>query len=331
MNTVGVVGLGQIGGSIARGLALRGVSVTGTDTDPYALESAKRSGINIVADLRAVVASSSVIFVCVSLDANKRVLQEIIEAAGECDAAPTITDVASYKKGTSFRPDGYVGLIPGHPMAGTHGHGFNSSNPDLFVQAQWILTADDVIENDRIVPLIRIITSLGARVQLCSSAWHDEAVSMISALPHVLAIALGKVSVESDDCESKLSLAAGSFRSATRVLQSNPRFIQELLFFNTDTLLPLIPSVVDVLQNIAHALRSGDRKHLAALIEDARHSAVYIEGKEVFSVPQEVRLTEVNLFLQSLVNTGHSISKVEENSDSIRFGLEYLHTKSFDH
>lgn len=331
MTTVGVVGLGQIGGSIARGLAAHGIPVVGTDTDRSALELAWKSGIRIAADIRAVLDLCSIVFVCVSLNANKPVLQQIIGMVDGAGSAPTITDVASYKNGTIVRPERCAFLIPGHPMAGTQGYGFASSDPELFMHAQWILIADGALDVDRIIPLISIITTLGARVQICDVAWHDEAVSLVSALPHALAVSLGKVSVAPSDCESKLTLAAGSFRSATRVLQSDPSFIRDMLLLNRDTLLPLICAVRDALDSIGRALRAGDMAMMSGLIYEAVRCAGFTEGREVLVASQTIPVQEFRLFLRSLTNSGHSIRNITRNDKSIDVVTEYAHVKTLDH
>ncbi|MEX3694386.1 prephenate dehydrogenase [Paraburkholderia sp. BR14263] len=331
MTTIGVVGLGQIGGSIAQGLLSRGISVIGTDTDRSALELARTSGIGIAADLREVLGVSSIVFVCVSLNANMPVLQQVVEMLDSAGSPPTVTDVASYKNGTFIKPEGCSFLIPGHPMAGTQGYGFASSDPELFMRAQWILIADGPLDVDRIIPLIQVITTLGARVQICGVAWHDEAVSLISALPHALAVSLGKVSVAPNDCESKLTLAAGSFRSATRVLQSDPNFIRDLLLLNRHTLLPLICAVTDALHDIARALRSGDMEMMSELIYDALRSSALTEGREVAVTSQTIPISKFEFFLKSLTNSGHSIKNITWSGKSLEVVTEYEHFRSLDH
>jgi prephenate dehydrogenase len=333
MLKVGIIGLGQIGGSIALGLIAHGIPVVGIDNNLSTLDLAQRSGVITTTELQSLIDSCSIIFVCVSLSANKIVLQELITMTDAATSTPTITDVASYKDGTLVWPSGSKGryFIPGHPMAGTHGRGFASSDPQLFSHAEWILIAREPPEINRIVPLVQIITMLGARVQLCDVTWHDESVSLISALPHALAIALGKVSIEASDCESKLTLAAGSFRSATRVLQSDPAFIRDLLLLNRATLRPLIQKVKDALGEIDSALNSGDAAAMSRLIHTAAHSINFLTEREPVITQQTVPANELNAFLQSLANTGNSILGIEERRGCVHVTTERVYGKSLDY
>ncbi len=322
MEQVGIVGLGQIGGSIARGLLRNGVPVIGFDNDQGTIEAAKQHGIDVASDLRTVVDTGSAIFVCVSLDANKEGIQRIIEIGDSLPVKPTITDVSSYKRGTHPPLGGHTNIVLGHPMAGSHGYGFSSSNPDLFGGTQWILILDEPFEEERIIFLLELITLLGARGQFCSKAWHDETISMVSALPHVLAIALGEVSTKPTDAEARLRLAAGSYKSATRVLLSKDTFLRDLVWYNRETVLPLIASLSRTLNSLTTALESNDRRQLSRIIESARRSSELIEHQERFECTVDVPTSTLKAFFRGMVDSGKGISHIVRKPGGVMLTME---------
>lgn len=319
---IGVVGLGQIGGSIARCCLILGHRVVGVDTNQESQSLAEIDGLSPCKDLLDLCKEASVIFLCVSLEKNFEILNKLINICEKLHLAPTITDVASYKSHT-FNTDKHPGfLIPGHPMAGTHGFGYASSNPELFNGAQWVLIVSENSDFIKSANLISLINEMGALVQIASSEWHDQSVSLISALPHVMAATLSSVAVESDRDGKKLTLAAGSFRSGTRVMSSNPRFIRELLFLNRDTLLPLLDLAVSRLNSIKRDIENKDHESFDKLLVGLNDQATRLfSGSNRSGL---IRADEKTLMpkLISIKNTGICIEKTQIEDSSWTFTIK---------
>jgi prephenate dehydrogenase len=213
-----VVGLGQLGGSLAAALAAGGRPVAGWDVDPAARAAAEARGVRITRQL------AGVVVLAVPLGAMAGALDDL-------DVAPdaTITDVGSVKRpvaatlGARF-PGRFVG---GHPMCGTERSGFAAVDPGLFTGARWAVCLDDGTELPRWLRVAELAIAVGAEVVPTTSAEHDAAVAAVSHVPHLLAAALAAAAGEAGPLA--LALAAGSFRDATRVAGSDPAFVSAMV------------------------------------------------------------------------------------------------------
>ena len=278
MKVVGVVGLGQIGGSLAKALIREKITVAGFDTDYATRRAAEASGIPLAAGPAEILATSSIVFCCVSIAANRESVASLLHISEAVSKYPTISDVASYKAGVLpevWPPQ----LIPGHPMAGSHGFGFGSASASLFEGAVWNLVVDVNVASERLVELIEVITLLRAGVHLCSQAWHDETVSLVSGLPHAVALGLGSLACGPIGGRARLTLAAGSFKGATRVLLSEPRFFSDLLRYNRPTLLPLLRSLREEVESLENILSIDDRGTLDGMLAKARDEIEALFGE----------------------------------------------------
>lgn len=323
MLTIGIVGLGQIGGSIAKALVNRGFKIIGFDLDSKTLESASSIGINRACGLEQIVAEANLVFVCVTLNSNRETLERILHYSQEMNVAPTITDVASYKSGAVPKDMNRSNLILGHPMAGTHGQGFDSSNAELFNEARWVIIFRDGIDQERLISLMEVVSLLGARIHFCDMSWHDQAMSLISALPHAQALALGAVAGKAADAEAKLALAAGSYNGAIRVLLSEKSFFRDLIWYNRHTLIPLIHSISDIFRDLASLLKLNDLSGLEELIAKAKEGGI-VKGRKKEVCTVLISLKEVEVYFKNVVNTECSVSFIDRNDHNIRLLVERL-------
>ena len=258
LHRIGVIGLGLIGGSLARRLAPR------TDLVGYAVHSATRlaaqaSGITVAASVAEATANRDLVVLAVPLPAIQTVLPEVLSTL---DGA-VLTDVGSVKlpvratvttaaAAGGGRPVLYVG---GHPMAGTERSGFGAADPTLFDGAAWVLCLEDDTDLDSWLALAAVVTSMGCRVVPCTAADHDAALARVSGLPHVLASALAVAGAAGGPLA--LSLGAGSFRDGTRVAGTRPELIAALCDGNRDALAEVLTSTITELTNARDALRGG--------------------------------------------------------------------------
>jgi prephenate dehydrogenase len=218
---VSVVGLGQLGGSLAAALLAAGREVSGWDVDPVAREAAQGRGVRITQQL------AGVVVVAVPLPAMVGALDGL-----DVDPEATITDLGSVKVpvvaelGARFG-DRYVG---GHPMCGTERSGPDAVDPGLFRGARWALCLESGTDLGRWLRVAEVALEVGAHVVPVTAAEHDDAVAAVSAVPHLLAAALAAAAGEAGPLA--LSLAAGSFRDGTRVIGSDPGFVTAMVTGN---------------------------------------------------------------------------------------------------
>jgi prephenate dehydrogenase len=245
---VAVLGLGLIGGSVARRLAPEH-DVTGWDADPATRQAAERAGLRVTADLAGV----DVVIVATPLGAIPEVLSGL--STGD---APLVTDVGSVKVPVlaAARAAGLAGrYVGGHPMAGVERSGFAAADPELLAGAAWVLTLEDDTDLDAWLTVAGLVTGAGGRVLPTTAAAHDEAQARISGLPHLLASALAVAGGAGGPLAR--ALAAGSFRDGTRVAGSRPEFTAALCDGNRIALARVLDETLAELTRARDAL-AGD-------------------------------------------------------------------------
>ena len=215
---VSVVGLGQLGGSLAAALVAAGRPVTGWDVDPAARDAAAARGVRIGRELEGVVV------LAVPLPALATALDALAVAP-----AATITDLGSVKAPVLADLGARYGgrFVGGHPMCGTERSGHAATDPGLFTGARWAVCLEPDTELPRWLRVAEVALQVGAEVVPVTAAEHDDAVAAISHVPHLLAAALAAAAGEAGPLA--LNLAAGSFAGGTRVIGSDPAFVTAMV------------------------------------------------------------------------------------------------------
>ncbi len=215
---VGVVGLGQLGGSLAAALAAQGRDVAGWDVDPAARDAAAARGVRITREL------TGVVVLAVPLTAMSRAFDGLT-----IDPDATVTDLGSVKRPVVAELEAAFGgrFVGGHPMCGTERSGHTAVDPTLFDGARWALCLEPGTELPRWLRAAEVALAVGAEVVPVTAAEHDDAVAAISHVPHLLAAALAAAAAQAGPLA--LALAAGSFRDGTRVIGSDPAFVTAMV------------------------------------------------------------------------------------------------------
>lgn len=243
---VSVVGLGQLGGSLAAALVAAGRPVTGWDVDEAARDAAAARGATIRRDV------DGVVVLAVPLPAMTTALDELTVGP---DA--TITDLGSVK-GPVLRALGerWGGrFVGGHPMCGTERSGHEATDPTLFTGARWAVCLEEDTELPRWLRVAEVALAAGAEVVPVTAAEHDDAVAAISHVPHLLAAALAEAAADAGPLA--LSLAAGSFASGTRVISSDPAFVTAMVEANAGPTAEALARVLGHLESPWPALVGG--------------------------------------------------------------------------
>ncbi|WP_245887886.1 prephenate dehydrogenase/arogenate dehydrogenase family protein [Geodermatophilus tzadiensis] len=215
---VGIVGLGQLGGSLAAALVAAGREVRGWDVDPAAREAAAARGVAVTRGL------AGVVVLAVPLPAMATALDGV-----DVDPAATVTDLGSVKGPVLASVGAALGsrFVGGHPMCGTERSGHEATDPGLFRGARWALCLEPGTELPRWLRAAEVALAAGAEVVPVTAAEHDDAVAAVSHVPHLLAAALAAAAGEAGPLA--LALAAGSFRDGTRVIGSDPAFVTAMV------------------------------------------------------------------------------------------------------
>jgi prephenate dehydrogenase len=300
-----VIGVGLSGGSMAAAIkalpeAQRPL-VRGLDTDAKAIASALERGFldegTIASDGQASAwlseASTDLIVLATPVSETGAWLAAI-EAAGYHGA---LTDVASTKGLLTTQaatilstPERY---IPGHPMAGSEVNGIEGARATLFANAHWILCPDATSDPDTYTRLHELVTSLGARSISLPREEHDDAIAIVSHVPHMVASALVQLAgMHAAERQEIFRLAAGGFKDTTRIAAGSPELWCGIALDNREALARGLGEVRRIISGFEQSIADGDARGLTALLDDAAQLRRSIPSTWV---PDSERLVEVRI------------------------------------
>lgn len=276
-----IVGLGLIGGSIARGLDGADYRVTGWDQDPSVNERALEEGL--VDDVFAPDELPSGIDGVV-MAVPVPVMPTIVEIMSEGEHMPDyVTDVGSTKEWLFSRikdvlPAG-TEFVGAHPMAGSEESGLGASDPLLFENAICVVTSRSD-ESEGLDAVRRLWNRLGAHVMTMEPERHDRVVARVSHLPHITAAALVHGVRQLDDYdEDALPLAAGGFRDTTRVAEGDPDLWRDIFQTNKDRILEALTGYETILNELKSAFSSEKWDAVEKWLSEARETRAEIPSK----------------------------------------------------
>lgn len=268
VETVAILGLGLIGGSLARALRENGFCrrVIGYGHREPSLRRGLELGVidDFTLDLDEAIGRADILVICTPTLVAAEVLASILPRLQGMARAPVVTDAASVKGnlyqaakdacGGSFPP----GFVLGHPIAGSERSGVEASTANLYENHRVILTP--VAENDgEAVALVRDMwLATGAEVVSMDVAQHDAVLAATSHLPHVLAYALVDALAQSDASEEIFRCAAGGFRDFTRIASSDPVMWRDIAIANREALLAAIDLFSEHLGQLREAVAAED-------------------------------------------------------------------------
>lgn len=268
--TIGIVGLGLIGGSLARSIKVHtDFQVLGVDIDPQTMLQADLLGAIDGKLDEAGLARCDVVLVALYPEAivnwvtahqeDFRPGAWVIDCGGVKQAV--CAPLSALAQGKPWR---YCG---GHPMAGREFSGFRYAKDDLFDRASMILTPPRDADLETLAWLKDFFLSIGfRRVQFTTPKEHDEMIAYTSQLAHVVSSAYVKCPL----AQKHRGFSAGSFADMTRVAKLNENMWTELFFENRDALLPEVSGLIDRLTAYRDALAAEDRQAMKRLLREGR-------------------------------------------------------------
>ncbi|MDG4595684.1 MAG: prephenate dehydrogenase/arogenate dehydrogenase family protein [Candidatus Contendobacter sp.] len=273
-----VIGVGLIGGSLARALREQGevIEVVGSGRNEDNLRAAVRLGVvdRYDTDPARAVVDADVVVVAVPLGAIEPVLRTIVPRLAS-DAV--VTDVGSAKGSVVTDVERVYGripshFVPGHPIAGTEKSGVEASFATLFQRRRVILTplAETTAAAHRLIKRMWELT--GAEVVDMGVRHHDAVLAATSHLPHMLAYTLVDTLARLDDRAEIFRYAAGGFRDFTRIASSDPTMWGDICAANREQLLEMIALFSADLARLAEAIRADDRAAILAVFQRAKRA-----------------------------------------------------------
>ena len=274
--TVGVIGVGLIGGSIA--LAARRAGYSVKLFEPFAkLNSRKYRGTVLVQDLRALVTNTQLVIIATPISALASLAKDL---AALVQPETVVSDVASVKGAVVeiLRPalSGRCEYLPSHPMAGSEKSGPESAKATLFDDSVTIISPEFTVSGESVKLVEDFWRDLGSRVLRSSVSEHDRLVAAVSHLPHLVAALL--TDSIANHTPAALNFAGPGFRDVTRVVSGSPGLWAEILLANRLALLEHIANFRDTLQTVSRFLELADAKSLQAFLEAAKRNRDKLTG-----------------------------------------------------
>ncbi len=272
---IGFVGLGLIGGSIAKAVRhfYPDVHIIATSGRKETIDVALAE--NIIDEGCYEVGESfskcDYIFLCAPVSFNAKYLADLKTIIkSDC----IITDVGSTKTDIHERvielgmESNFIG---GHPMAGSEKTGLDNSKKHLIENAYYVITPTDKVTKDVVEDYVEFIGSLKALPLVLNYKQHDYITAAISHLPHLIAAGLVNL-VKHNDCEEQYMkrVAAGGFKDITRIASSSPIMWEQICMTNHDNISELLGKYIESMQEIKDSLDNVRSQDIYDLFEESR-------------------------------------------------------------
>jgi len=273
-----VIGVGLIGGSLARALRAAGEvrEVVGCGRSSANLEKAVELEVidRYSHDPAQAVLDADMVFVAVPLGAMRETFRAIRDRLSE---RAVVTDGGSVKGSVMADAEAAFGkvparLVPGHPIAGTEQSGVEASFAELYRGRRVVLTPLADTDPDAVDRVTRMWRSCGAQVSSMSVGYHDEILAATSHLPHMLAFGLVDVLARMQENDDIFRYAAGGFRDFTRIASSNPVMWRDICIANRDALGEMLRGFSEEMAVLADTIRRGDGEQLLEIFERAKEA-----------------------------------------------------------
>ena len=266
----GIVGLGLIGGSMAKSIKARTLhNVAGTDIDRETMTFARLCGAIDEPLTKENLGECDIILIAVR---PGEAVKWVIENAGHISKKAVVIDLCGVKRAVADRikpisMEYGFSYIGGHPMAGRERGGFVNSKEDLFLGASMILTPDERTDAKLLEDIKAFFTDIGfGSLTFTTPAEHDRIIAFTSQLAHITSSAY----VKSPTAAKRRGFSGGSFRDMTRVARLDEDMWTELFLDNTDNLTAELEIYIKNLNEYLDALKAADSTELIRLLREGR-------------------------------------------------------------
>lgn len=278
INRLTIIGVGLIGGSLARALRQAGAvgEIIGCSRDESHLQKAVELGVidRYSTDLREAVSGVDVVVFGTPVGSLPALLEKLGDAL---DGSQIVSDVGSTKGSVVAAIESVYGecpewFVPGHPIAGTERNGVEASFAELYQNRRVILTPLPNSRDDAVETLRWMWQQAGATVETMEPKHHDEVFAATSHLPHVLAYSLVDTLATMDEKVEIFRYAAGGFRDFTRIASSDPTMWHDICLANSDAIMQVLDRFESDLAQLRKAMADGDGDYLKRVFERAKEA-----------------------------------------------------------
>lgn len=332
MKTIGFIGLGLIGGSIAKAIRKYhpDYHILAYDTDRESLTDALSANIidAVCEDKDSRYHLCDYIFLCAPVEINLSYMEYLKPVISD---SCVLTDVGSVK-GIIHEKSKELGLehcfIGGHPMAGSEKTGFANASDRLIENAYYILTPGGEVSVDQLADFTDMITSLGAIPMVLTAEEHDFITAGVSHLPHIIASALvNLVNLLDNDAEYMKTIAAGGFRDITRIASSSPIMWQQICIENSENISNVLDEFIRMLIQIRCSVDNQEAENLYQLFASSK------DYRDSIDVVSNGPITKSNVLYLDIADEAGAIATIATTlaMDGISIkNIGIIHNREFE-
>lgn len=287
--TVGIVGLGLIGGSMAIDLRRRGFAseILGVEAEPVNASAALNIGLaDEIVDLEQCIDRSDIVVLSVPVGTAVKMLPMVLDRFAETRPGPDPADVSSGVRCKKIVIDvcstkaslveavrnhpACRRYVATHPMAGTEYSGPWAAQPGLFDGRACIICNGDDSDRDAVEAIEALYDCLNMRITSMDASAHDVHTAYVSHISHITSFALALTVLDKEKDEKHIfDLASGGFSSTVRLAKSNADMWVPILSQNRDNVLKVMDTYIEKMNEFRDAISSGDEKRIRELIGEA--------------------------------------------------------------
>lgn len=287
--TVGIVGLGLIGGSMAIDLRRRGFAseILGVEAEPVNASAALNIGLaDEIVDLEQCIDRSDIVVLSVPVGTAVKMLPMVLDRFAETRPGPDPADVSSGVRCKKIVIDvcstkaslveavrnhpARRRYVATHPMAGTEYSGPWAAQPGLFDGRACIICNGDDSDKDAVEEIEALYDCLNMRLTSMDASAHDVHTAYVSHISHITSFALALTVLDKEKDEKHIfDLASGGFSSTVRLAKSNADMWVPILSQNRNNVLKVMDTYIEKMNEFRDAISSGDEKRIRELIGEA--------------------------------------------------------------
>ena len=275
--TVGILGLGLIGGSLARAYALAGHTVYAAEKNESILAFAQLAGAVDGPLTPEKLSQCELVLLAIYPDGSASWLEE---NAPFVSKTALVMDCCGVKQGICEKcfplaeQHGFT-FMGGHPMAGTQFSGFKYSRANLFEGAPMVLVPHRFDDMDLLDRAQKALAPCGfGSFSVTTARDHDRMIAFTSQMPHIISNAF----IKSPTALEHQGFSAGSYKDLTRVAWLNPQMWAELFLENREFVLKELDTLLSSLQGYRDAVAAQDQEALTALLEEGKRRKEQVDG-----------------------------------------------------
>ncbi len=292
---VTVIGLGLIGGSMAKDLRSSGFAteLIGVDTnEQHAAKALELGLVDRIESLENAVKSADMVLIAIPVDKTLKVLPLVLDQIG---SGTTVIDMGSTKKmlvdsvANHKRRKNYV---PAHPMSGTENSGPTAALEGLFRGKISIICDQENSGPQHIALVEKMFQNLGMDIAYMTADEQDHSTAFVSHLPHAAAFALANAVQTKEDRNIIFDLASGGFRSTVRLAKSSGTMWHPIFQQNRTYVVEALNTYIKHLKEFRDCMKEEDDEKMWNLIENANRIRSILEGENPHLVKNEEKLTK---------------------------------------